>query len=487
MGAQGKIHPTPSAGRWIETDVPQRLDRLPWSRWHLLVVMALGVTWMLDGLEVTLAGALGPFLTKPETLGLTDAQVGWSSTGYLVGAVVGALGFGYLTDRLGRKRLFYITLSVYLLATLLTAFSWNFFSYALFRTVTGAGIGGEYAAINSAIDELIPARVRGRVGLAINSTFWLGALLGSGATMVLLNPKFLPVNVGWRLAFGIGAALGLCILFMRRWVPESPRWLMLHGSEKEAEAIVGGIEKQVTGHALSPCPGPLLRLRVRHAVPWKEIWDVMARKYRGRSFLGFSLMAAQAFFYNAIFFSFALVLSQFYHVPSERVGLYLIPFALGNAFGPMILGPLFDSVGRKPMIVGTYALSGVLLIISGYLFEHGLLTARTQTLWWTAIFFVASSAASSAYVTVSEIFPLEVRALAIAIFFAAGTGVGGAVGPALFGYLTETGSRPNLFIGYVLGGGFMIIAALIEGFLGVKAERQSLESLAPPLAESSQL
>jgi MFS family permease len=470
---------------WVESDVPMRLDRLPWSRWHLLVVMALGITWMLDGLEVTLAGALGPFLMRSDTLGLTSSQVGFTGTCYLVGAVFGALGFGYLTDRLGRKKLFYITLSVYLVATLLTAFSWNLFSLALFRVLTGAGIGGEYAAINSAIDELIPARVRGRVGLAINATFWLGALLGSGATMILLNPRYAPVNVGWRLAFGIGAVLGLFILLMRQWVPESPRWLMLHGRQKEAEAIVTEIEgtiRSVSGE-LPPCEGKPLRFQVREKTPWGEIWNTMAHRHRNRSFLGFSLMAAQAFFYNAIFFSFALVLVQFYHVPSGRVGLYLIPFALGNAIGPIILGPLFDSVGRKPMIVGTYAVSGLLLIVSGWLFEHQLLSASGQTVCWTVIFFIASAAASSAYVTVSEIFPLEVRALAIAIFYASGTAVGGVIGPVLFGYLTQTGSRAYLFLGYLLGGVFMLVAAGIESLLGVKAERQSLESLAPPLAQ----
>jgi MFS family permease len=476
----------PSAENLIQTDVPSRLDRLPWSKWHLLIVMALGITWLLDGLEVTLAGALGPFLTRPDTLGLTAAGVGLSGTCYLIGAVIGALGFGYLTDRWGRKRLFYITLSVYLLATLLTAFSWNLASYALFRALTGAGIGGEYAAINSAIDELIPARVRGQVGLAINSTFWFGALLGSAATLILLNPALLPVNIGWRLAFGIGAVLGLFILFLRHWVPESPRWLMLHGRKEEAEKIVGEIEDSIrrSGQDIPDSEGPLIRLKVRPTTPWREIWEAMAHRHRTRSFLGFSLMCAQAFFYNAIFFSFALVLVQFYKVPAGRVGLYLIPFALGNALGPILLGPLFDSLGRKPMIAGTYALSGLLLILSGVLFTHGILTSFTQTIAWTAIFFIASSAASSAYVTVSEIFPLEIRALAIAVFYAAGTGLGGVVGPVLFGMIAETGSRFYLFLGYVLAGALMIGAATVEVIWGVKAERQSLESLAPPLSEA---
>jgi MFS family permease len=469
----------------IETKVPARLDRLPWSRWHLLIVTALGITWLLDGLEVTLAGALGPFLTRADTLKLTPTGVGLSGTCYLAGAVIGALGFGYLTDRLGRKRLFYVTLSVYLVATMLTALSWNLFSYALFRALTGTGIGGEYAAINSAIDELIPARIRGQVGLAINATFWLGALLGSGATMLLLNPAILPADLGWRLAFGLGAFLGLFILLMRRWVPESPRWLMLRGRTEEAEKIVSEIEQTIRreGHDLPPCDGPPLHLYTRQATPWGEIWQTMAHANRTRSFLGFSLMAAQAFFYNAIFFSFALVLAQFYHVPAGQVGLYLIPFALGNAFGPLVLGPLFDSVGRQPMIVGTYALSGLLLIVSGWLFHRHDLTAGTQTMCWTAIFFIASSAASSAYVTVSEIFPLEIRALAIAIFYASGTAFGGVAGPILFGYLSGLGSRSYLFVGYALAGALMIGAAGVESIWGVKAERQSLESLAPPLSQ----
>ncbi len=478
------MHATREKTKWIETRVPQRLDRFPWSRWHVFVVAALGITWMLDGLEVTLAGALGPLLTKHETLGLTSAGVGLSSTAYLLGAVLGALGFGYLTDRWGRKKLFYLTLTLYLLATLASAFSWNLESYVFFRALTGAGIGGEYAAINSAIDELIPARVRGRVGLAINAAFWLGALVGSGATLLLLNSAFVPINLGWRLAFGIGAALGLFILCLRRWVPESPRWLMLHGHEGEAEQVVDEIEKDIraAGHEIPPCKDPPLRLHTRVATPLREIWETIARHYRTRAMLGFVLMAAQAFFYNAIFFSLALVLAQFYDVPAERVGLYMIPFAIGNALGPMCLGVLFDTVGRKPMITATYGLSGALLIVSGWLFERGDLTAVTQVVAWTAVFFIASSAASSAYVTVSEIFPLEVRALAIAIFYASGTAIGGASGPILFGYLAGTGSRPYLFFGYVLAGVGMMGAACFEAIVGVKAEGQSLESIAPPLS-----
>jgi MFS family permease len=474
-----------SEGEWIETDVPARLDRLPWSGWHWLIVSALGITWILDGLEVTLAGALGVMLKNPHTLALTDAQVGESASSYLVGAVLGALIFGYATDRLGRKRLFYVTLLVYLTATAATAFSWNFASYAIFRALTGAGIGGEYAAINSAVDELIPARLRGQVDLIINSTYWLGAALGAGATAVLLNPRILPITLGWRFAFGIGAVLGLVVLFFRHWVPESPRWLMTHGRLEEAEKIVAAVEVAAT-HGdtaqLPPLEGKKTRLRERDHTPWAEIGDAIFHGHRRSSILGLSLMVAQAFFYNAIFFTFAQVLEKYYRIPGDQGSRYLLCFALGNAVGPLVIGHLFDSVGRKPMIAGTYALSGVLLAVTGWMFNAGMLTATTQTVAWTVIFFVASSAASAAYLTVSEIFPLEIRALAIALFYAAGTLVGGVAAPTLFGYLIGKDSRAYLFGGYLLGAGLMVAAAGVELWIGVKAERQSLENIAPPLA-----
>ncbi|MBV9658669.1 MAG: MFS transporter [Verrucomicrobia bacterium] len=476
-------------GAWIETDVPARLDRLPWSRWHWLIVTALGVTWILDGLETTLAGALGGVLTQREALGLTDAQVGASATWYLAGAVMGALAFGYATDRLGRKKLFYVTLALYLAATAATAFSWSFASYAFFRALTGAGIGGEYAAINSAIDELIPARLRGQVDLIINATYWIGAALGSGATFVLLDPRHLPVWLGWRFAFGIGALLGLVVLCFRGWVPESPRWLMIHGDPRDAEKVVADVEEHVTAHhraGLPPVEGPKTRIRVRHHTPWREIWNAIVHEHRRRSLLGFALMVAQAFFYNAIFFTYALVLVRFYGVQETAVSTYLLPFALGNVLGPVLIGHLFDTVGRKPMIVLTYALSGVLLAATGWLFQRGALDARTQTVAWTVIFFVASAAASSAYLTVSEIFPLEIRALAIALFYALGTLVGGVFAPTLFGKLIEASVRGNtrtpLFYGYIGGAALMLGAAAVEAVLGVKAERQSLESIAAPLS-----
>ena len=475
-------------GEWIESHVPARLDRMPWSRWHWLIIIALGATWILDGLEVTLAGSLGGILTRRETLGLSDAQVGASATFYLAGAVLGALLFGYGTDRLGRKRLFFITVTVYLMATGLTAFSWSFASYAFFRALTGAGIGGEYAAINSAIDELIPARVRGRVDLMINGSYWLGAALGSAATIVLLDPRRLPVWLGWRCAFGIGATLGLVVIFFRRWIPESPRWLMIHGRNAEAEEIVAQVERTIMashGTAVSDRgynDAPPMRIRTRTHTPWREIWNAIVHEHRRRSLLGFVLMLTQAFFYNAIFFTYALVLMRFYGVPEENVGRYLLPFALGNVLGPLLLGHLFDTIGRKQMITATYALAGVLLALTAWLFRTGMLTAQTQTLAWTAIFFVASAAASSAYLTVSEIFPLEIRALAIAIFYAIGTLAGGVGAPALFGWIIGTGSSTALFAGYLVAATLMILGALVEAWIGVPAERRSLEHIAPPLS-----
>ncbi len=467
----------------VTTDIPARLDRLPWCRWHWLVVTGLGITWVLDGLEVTLAGAIGGVLR--DDLHISDTQVGVTATCYLIGAVVGAIGFGYATDRLGRKKLFTVTLLVYLLATAATALSWNFWSYAIFRAITGMGIGGEYAAINSAIDELIPARVRGHVDLIINATYWLGAAIGAAATIVLLNGTVVSAKFGWRLVFLVGAALGVIIIFIRKFIPESPRWLMTHGEEEEAERIVGEVEAEVrkdTSHKLPPMTEKPLKLKVRHHTPWHEIWSTMLVTYPKRSVLGMVLMIAQAFFYNAIFFTYALLLINFYGVSATRVGWYLLPFALGNLAGPILLGKLFDTVGRKPMIVATYALSGVLLAVSGWLFAHDLLNAVTQTVAWTAIFFIASCAASAAYLTVSEIFPLEIRAMAISIFYAVGTLVGGVGAPAMFGALIGSHSRVNVAWGYAGASVLLLIAAATEAWLGVKAEGQSLEAISAPLA-----
>ena len=471
-------------GKTIESHVPARLDRMPWSGWHWLIVVSLGATWILDGLEVTLAGALGGILTRRETLALTETEVGASATCYLAGAVLGALLFGYGTDRFGRKKLFFITVAVYLIGTALSAFSWNFASYALFRALTGAGIGGEYAAINSAIDELIPARVRGRVDLMINGSYWIGAALGSGATLFLLDSQRFPISLGWRFAFGIGATLGLIVIFFRRWIPESPRWLMIHGRNQEAEETVDQVERVImAGRGALPAHDFLpTRIHTRTHTPWREIWNAVAHQHRHRSFLGFVLMSTQAFFYNAIFFTYGLVLMRFYGVPGQNVGGYLLPFALGNLLGPFVLGHLFDTIGRRQMIAATYGVSGVLLALTAWLFDVGFLTAQTQTLAWTIIFFIASAAASSAYLTVSEIFPLEIRAFAIAIFYSVGTLVGGVFAPWLFGWIIQTGSSGALVAGYLAAAVLMTLAAIVELWIGVPAERQPLEHIAAPLS-----
>jgi MFS family permease len=468
----------------VETDIPARLDRLPWSRFHTLVVAALGITWILDGLEVTLAGSVAGALKTSPVLHLDNSEVGLAASAYLAGAVLGALFFGWLTDRLGRKKLFFITLGVYLVATAATALSWSFWSFALFRFLTGAGIGGEYSAINSTIQELIPARVRGWNDLVVNGSFWVGAALGALGAIVMLDPAWFDSEYGWRLCFGIGAALALVIFLMRLWLPESPRWLMTHGYAAEAERVVASIERRVmAGHGmLPPFDLPRVRLRARERTSLTEVVDTIARRHRRRALVGLALMTAQAFFYNAIFFTYALVLTDFYAIPASNVGWYILPFAAGNFLGPLLLGRLFDVVGRRPMIASTYIVSGVLLAVSGYLFEQEMLSAGQQTFAWTVIFFFASAAASSAYLTVSETFPLEIRALAIALFYAVGTGVGGVAGPWLFGRLIDSGSRAGLFGGYLLGATLMIAAGVIAALFAVRAERQPLETVARPLA-----
>jgi len=473
-----------AADEVVESDIPARLDRLPWGRFHTLVVIALGVTWILDGLEVTLAGALAGAFKESPVLRFSNADVGVAGSAYLAGAVAGALFFGWLTDRLGRKRLFFITLVVYMVATAATAFSWNIWSFVLFRFITGAGIGGEYTAINSTIQELVPARVRGWTDLAINGSFWVGAAAGAAGSIVLLDPAFAGPDLGWRLAFLLGATLALVIVFMRLWIPESPRWLMTHGRAAEAEVVVAGIERRVgqSERDIPPAPPPRVRLRMRRHTALREVAHTLLRLHRERTLVGLALMAAQAFFYNAIFFTYALILTDFYGIPAGQVGWYLLPFALGNVLGPLTMGRLFDTVGRRPMITFTYATSGVLLAVAGYLFMTGVLTAQTQTIAWTVIFFFASAAASSAYLTVSETFPLEVRALAIALFYAIGTGIGGVAGPALFGALIDTGSRNSVFAGYLFGSALMIVAAVVAWRYAIAAERKSLESVARPLA-----
>lgn len=466
----------------VESCVPARLDRLPWTSWHTWVVLALGASWVLDGLEITLAGALAAVLTRADTLALTPAEAGASASCYLLGAVLGALVFGRACDRYGRRRLFFVTVAVYLLATAASACAWDFASYALCRALTGAGIGGEYAAINSAIDELVPARHRGRVALMVNASYWLGAALGAGAASALLSTSALPADLAWRIAYGVGALLGLGVLLLRRHVPESPRWLLTHGQAAAAERIVAAAEARA---GLGPADGatlPVTRLRPRGPTPWRTVWQVILVRERRRALLGVVLMAAQAFFYNAIFFTYGLVLARFYAVPDAAVGHYLLPFAAGNVLGPFVLGKYFDTVGRRPMIALTYAASGVLLAVTAALFQADLLTATTQTLAWSVVFFFASAAASSAYLTVSEIFPLELRAVAIALFFALGTLLGGVAAPALFGWIVGQGAREALTLGYVCAALLMVGAAWVALRLGVAAEGRGLEEVAPPLS-----
>ena len=469
--------------RPVATRIPGRLDRLPWSRFHLLVIVALGVTWILDGLEVTIVGAVGAVLQDKATLGLSAEEIGGLASCYVAGAVLGALVFGWLTDRFGRRRMFYLTLAVYLTGVALSACAWDFWSFALFRALTGAGIGGEYAAINSAIDELMPARLRGRIDLMVNGSYWLGAGMGAAATIVLLDPARFPVDVGWRLGFAIGAALGLCIMALRRYVPESPRWLLTHGHQEAAEAAIAEIEARATAHggALAPVTDTLV-VQPRRSFGFAMVARAMLGTYRSRSALALVLMLAQAFLYNALFFTYGLVLSRFYGVPPDKTGLYLLPLAAGNFMGPLLLGHFFDTIGRRRMIAGTYLVSGALLALTGWAFAEEWLDAETQTLAWSAIFFFASAAASAAYLTASEIFPLETRAIAISCFYALGTAAGGIVAPWFFGRLIGIGSRWYIFEGYAVAALLMAIAALVEWRIGIDAERRSLESIAPPLA-----
>ena len=476
----GAAH-SPSAE--IETDIPSRLDALPFGHFHLLVIVALGITWILDGLEVTLAGALSGELTQRSSLGLTSSQVGLAGSFYLCGAVLGAFGFGWLTDRLGRKKLFSITLAVYLAATAATGLSWDAWSYIFFRFLTGAGIGGEYAAVNSTIQELIPARFRGWTDLLINGSFWIGAAMAAGGSTILLDPHVVDPAFGWRLAFLIGTAIGLVILVLRRWIPESPRWLITHGHGREADKIVGEIEAHFDRSPNSSSGARRkVRLRTRDHTPLREVARALFQTYRQRTFVGFALMSAQAFFYNAIFFTYALVLTKFYGIAADRVGWYILPFAAGNVLGPVLLGRLFDTIGRRIMIASTYAISGALLAATGLLFRENLVSAPMLTVAWMIVFFFASTAASSAYLTVSETFPLEMRALAIAFFYAIGTGVGGVAGPILLAALIESGSRSSVAIGYFIGALLMIGAAVAEAIWGVAAERKSLEEVSRPLS-----
>jgi MFS family permease/CBS domain-containing protein len=469
----------------IETNIPARMDRLPWSRWHWMVVIGLGTVWVLDGLAVTIVGAIGGRLSDPGSgLELSASQVGAAGSAYIVGACLGALYFGRLADRIGRKRLFMLTLAIFLAGSILTAFSTTFVWFLACRFITGAGVGGEYSAIHSAVDELIPARVRGAVDLTIGGSYWIGTILGSLASLILLDERLFPVDIGWRLCFGLAALMGFAILLVRRNVPESPRWLFLHGYEAEAERVTADIERQVvaaTGQELM-APRRTIRVRQRGPMGIGEIASVVFRMYPKRTFVGFALFTGQAFLYNAIFFTYALVLTKFFNVGSGSVGWYILPFAVGNFLGPLLLGRWFDTIGRKPMIAGTYIISGVLLLGTGILFQQHQLTAATQTFAWCVIFFFASAGASAAYLTVSEIFPMETRAMAIAFFYAFGTALGGISGPIIFGALIQTGDAAALFAGFALGAVLMIGAGLVEIFLGVECAGRELEDIAAPLS-----
>ncbi len=469
----------------ITTDIPARLDRLPWARWHWMVVIGLGTVWILDGLEVTIVGSMSAALKPADTgLGLSSSDIGMAGAVYVAGACLGALFFGQLTDRFGRKKLFLLTLGVYTFATVLTAFAPNPLWYFIARFITGMGIGGEYAAINSAIDELIPKAYRGRVDIAINGSFWIGAAAGSLLTIPLLDPKLLDPALGWRLAFGLGAVLAVGILVVRRHVPESPRWLFIHGREDEGEKIVRQIEGTVaeeTGRDLPDIDDDPITIRQRRTISIPEIARTVFTLYPRRTVLCFSLFVGQAFLYNAFFFTYGDSLTTFFGV--KQTGWYIAIFALSNFAGAMLLSPLFDSVGRVRMITGTYILSGILLAVAG--FSLGSLTAVTLTMFGVVIFFFASAGASAAYLTASEVFPLETRALCIAFFYAIGTAAGGISGPLLFGKLIESAAESKdisgLAVGYFLGAALMVLGGLAEAFLGVKAEGQSLESIAQPL------
>lgn len=469
----------------ITTQVPARLDRLPWSRFHWRVVVGLGGVWILDGLEVTMVGNVSARLTeKGSGIALTPADIGVAAAIYITGACVGALFFGHLTDRFGRRNLFVLTLIVYLTATVATAFAFAPWFFYLARFFTGSGIGGEYAAINSAIDELIPARVRGRVDLIINGTYWLGSAAGAAGALVLLNTANFPANVGWRLAFGIGAIFGIFVLVVRRNVPESPRWLFIHGRDQEAERVVGDIEKEVQAHTGEPLPEPHgrpLRIRQRETISFVEIARVAFKLYPRRAVLGLALFIGQAFLYNGVTFNLGTLLSGFYGVASGAVPVFFILWALSNFFGPLLLGHLFDTVGRKPMITLTYIGSAVAVVVLAVLFVTKTGGAWTFIGVLAVAFFLASAGASAAYLTVSEIFPMETRALAIAFFYAVGTAIGGITGPLLFGQLINSGDRGQVVWSFLIGAVVMAAAGLVELWLGVAAERRPLEELALPL------
>jgi MFS family permease len=469
----------------IKTKIPARLDRLPWSRWHWRIVIGLGTVWILDGLEVNVVGAIsGRIGQSGAGVGISATEVsGLAASLYVAGACAGALVFGQLTDRFGRKKLFMVTLGMYLLATVLTAFSFTPLWFLICRFLTGFGIGGEYSAINSAIDELIPARQRGRVDIAINGSYWAGAAGGALVAIVALNTSSFAVNVGWRLCFGLGAVLAVFILLVRRNVPESPRWLFIHGREEEAERIVAGIEREVReeiGSALSDVDEEMT-VRQRRTIPLSLILRSVVTLYPRRTVLGLSLFIGQAFLYNAVSFGLGTLMETYFHVSTSHAPYYLAIFAVGNLLGPLTLGRLFDTVGRKPMITGTYVGSGLLLAVTALLFNGHHFTAATMIIALGVVFFFASAGVSGAYLTVSEVFPMETRALCISVFYAVGTGIGGIIGPLLFSDMISSGKYSHVELAFLIGAAVMVIGGLAELFLGVKAEGQSLENIARPL------
>jgi MFS family permease len=468
----------------IETRIPARLDRLPWSQFHWMIVIGLGTVWILDGLEVTIVSSIsGRLIEKGSGLTLDASQIGTAAAFYVAGACLGALFFGQLTDRFGRKKLFLITLGVYIAATIATAFAFSPLYFFAARFFTGAGIGGEYAAINSAIDELIPARVRGRVDLIINGSYWVGSAAGAVAAIALLDTALFAADVGWRLAFILGATLGVGILLVRRNVPESPRWLFTHGREEEAEAIVSEIEEQVreqTGEELPEADESIV-VHPRERTPFREIARTAFSTYPRRTILGLSLFVGQAFLYNAVTFDLGTLLTEFFEVSSGAIPLYIAIFAVSNFLGPLTLGRLFDTVGRKPMVTFTYLSSALVTAALGFAFVGGNLTTWSFMAFVMVIFFLASAGASSAYLTVSEIFPMETRALSIAFFYAVGTAAGGIAGPLLFGHLINTGSQDKVAIGFFIGAVVMAVGGIAELFFGVKAEQKPLEEVAEPL------
>jgi MFS family permease len=473
----------------IETDVPARLDRLPWANWHWKIIIGLGTVWILDGLEVTIVGNIAPRLAeKGSGIHITTSQVtGLGAALYVAGACAGALFFGYLTDRYGRRKLFMITLAVYLFATAMTGLSFAPWWFFLFRVLTGFGIGGEYAAINSAIDELIPAKHRGRVDLSINGSYWIGAAGGALLSLVVLNENLLPGNVGWRMSFGLGVVLGLVILLVRRNVPESPRWLFIHGKEQQADRLVEGVEQEVrddTGKRLDEVD-ETIEIEQHKTIGFFTIAKTVLTTYPRRTVLGLSLFIGQAFLYNAITFGFATILTTFFKTSTSSTGYYYVVIAVGNFLGPFLLGPLFDTVGRKPMIAGTYVGSGVLLFVTAWLFDQGELSATTMTICWTGVLFLASAGASSAYLTVSEIFPMETRAMAIAFFFAIGTAIGGISGPLLFAHLTSSGKVTDTVTAFVIGAAIMCAAGIVAALFAVDAEQKGLEEIAAPISATS--